>query len=128
MHGHYELNNNGSITLIPNGDGYQQIQAPCGAVSNFIEDYNQTELMSVWRIYLDPTDGYKLHLFEANGIPVAPLFQVSTSPQMLPLTQLRNTTKQEAPAKRDTDGAESHFSVSTGLAAAGIMSLVALLL
>lgn len=140
MHGHYELNNNGSITLIPNGDGYQQIQAPCAAVTeNFIEDYNGTELFSVWRIYLDPTDGYKLHLFEADGTPVAPMFQVSEQPQMLPLQRLRKTAKEqqeEEAAKANKrsveeggNGALARFDVvSGGLAIAGVMSLAALVL
>lgn len=78
--------------MTPFGDGYQQIQDTCAAVSNFIEDYNYTELYQSWRIFTDPTDGYKLHLFEFDGSPVAPQFQVSASPNMLPTRNLRNTT------------------------------------
>ena len=91
-HGQYQLLDNGSIVLIPNGDGYQQIQDPCAAETNFIEDYNKTELLSQWQIFQDQDDGPKLHLFEADGTPVAPLYQVYSTANMLPTTQLRNVT------------------------------------
>jgi hypothetical protein len=73
-------------------------------VSNFIQDYNFTELFSSWRIFSDPTDGFKLHLFEADGTPVAPQFQVSSTPNMLPTRQLRNVTapKTTTASKRST--------------------------
>jgi hypothetical protein len=75
------------------GDGYQQIQDPCAAQSNFIENYNDTETYMMYQIFLDPvTKGYKLHMFEADGTPVAPQFQVATSPNMLPTQPLRNVT------------------------------------
>ena len=91
-HGKHTLNANGSITLHPFGDGYQQIQDPCAAESNFIEGYNQTELYMSWQIFQDPDDGPKLHLFEADGTPVAPLFQVYSTANMLPTELLRNVT------------------------------------
>jgi hypothetical protein len=83
---------NGSLYMIPNGDGFQQIQNPCAAVSNQILDYNETELYNFWRIYTDPTNGYKLHLFQFDNQSVAPQFQVSTTPNMLPKAQLRAPT------------------------------------
>ncbi|KAJ7677333.1 chaperone for protein-folding within the ER, fungal-domain-containing protein [Mycena rosella] len=91
-HGHYALLGNGSIVLTPVGDGYQQVQAPCAATSNFVQNYNFTELMQSWRIFQDPTFGPKLHLFQFDGSPVAPLFQVSPDPNMLPKQTLRNVT------------------------------------
>ncbi|CDO72253.1 hypothetical protein BN946_scf184970.g105 [Trametes cinnabarina] len=91
-HGHYQLLDNGSILLIPNGDGYQQIQDPCAAETNFIENYNDTELYQRWQIFMDLNDGPKLHIFEFDGTPVAPLFQIYNPPSMLPPTQLRNVT------------------------------------
>ncbi|KAI0671235.1 chaperone for protein-folding within the ER, fungal-domain-containing protein [Trametes maxima] len=91
-HGTHQLLDNGSIVLTPFGDGYQQIQDPCAAESNFIEDYNFTELYNMWQIFLDPTDGPKLHLFNFDGSPVAPLFQVYSTANMLPSRKLRNTT------------------------------------
>ncbi|KAF5346159.1 hypothetical protein D9758_009966 [Tetrapyrgos nigripes] len=106
VHGHYNLLANGSIVMTPNGDGYQQIQDPCAAVSNFMEDYNLTELYTQWRIFTDPVDGYKLHLFQFDGAPLAPQFQISTTPQMLPTRQLRNVTAPTTVLKRD-NGAES---------------------
>jgi Chaperone for protein-folding within the ER, fungal len=92
VHGTYALNSNGSITMTPMGDGYQQIQDPCAAVSNFIENYNDTELYQEWRIFIDATFGPKLHLFQFDGFPLAPQFQVSTTPNMLPTQLLRNVT------------------------------------
>jgi hypothetical protein len=92
VHGTYLLNSNGSITLTPMGDGYQQIQDPCAAVSNFIEDYNLTEYYTQWRIFMDPTAGPKLHMFSFDGSPLAPQFQLSTTPNMLPTQPLRNVT------------------------------------
>ena len=79
--------------MSPTGlDGYQQIQDPCAAVSNFVETYNNTEYYPQWRIFLDPTDGPKLHLFQFDGSPLAPQFLISTTPNMLPTSVLRNTT------------------------------------
>lgn len=92
MHGNYSLNANGSITLFPFEDGFQQVQDPCAAQSNFLEPYNSIEYFMGWRIYQDPTDGPKLHLFMWDGTPVAPQYQVSTTPNMLPTQLLRNVT------------------------------------
>jgi len=93
VHGRYALLGNGSIVMTPMGDGFQQIQDPCAAVSNFIEPYNLTELYQSWRIFQDPqTLDYKLHLFAFNGAPVAPQFKVSDTPNMLPTQLLRNAT------------------------------------
>ncbi|KAM5536857.1 hypothetical protein V8D89_009404 [Ganoderma adspersum] len=105
-HGKYTFNTNGSITLTPFGDGYQQIQDPCAAISNFIEGYNDTELYSSWQIFQDVDDGPKLHLFQADGTPVAPLFQVYSTPNMLPTQLLRNVTI------TITDQTNSRFVVS----------------
>ncbi|KAF8877160.1 chaperone for protein-folding within the ER, fungal-domain-containing protein [Gymnopilus junonius] len=90
VHGTYTLNANGSISMTPLGDGFQQVQDPCAAVSNFIQLYNQTEYYKGWRIFHDPNQGYKLHMFAFDGSPLAPQFQVSTTPNMLPTKQLRN--------------------------------------
>ena len=92
IHGTYTLNDNGSMTLNPFDDGYQQVQDPCAAESNFIQQYNNSEPYVNWRIFQDPVDGYKLHLFQFDGAPVAPLFQVSTEPNMLPTRPLNNVT------------------------------------
>ena len=92
VHGTYTLNPNGSITMKPFGDGFQQVQDPCAAVSNFIEPYNDIELYQYWRIFTDPVTGYHLHLYQFDGSPLPPQFQVSTSPNMLPTQLLRNAT------------------------------------
>ena len=92
VHGTFQLLPNGSIVMTPFGDGYQQIQDPCAAQSNFIENYNDTELYMSWRIFQDPIQGYKLHLFQFDGSPVAPQFQISATPNMLPEQLLRNVS------------------------------------
>ncbi|TEB30721.1 hypothetical protein FA13DRAFT_1733578 [Coprinellus micaceus] len=91
VHGKYTLNANGSIWMRPFGDGidnfgdgFQQVQDPCAAVSNFIESYNETEYYQGWRIFNDPSAGPKLHLFQFDGSPVAPQFLVSKTPSMPP--------------------------------------------
>ncbi|KAF7321718.1 SET domain-containing protein [Mycena kentingensis (nom. inval.)] len=90
-HGNYELLDNGSIILTPIGDGYQQVQSPCNQDNNnFLQNYNITELFTSWRIFTDVTFGPKLHLFQWDGSPVAPLFRLSEEPNMLPKQKLRN--------------------------------------
>ncbi|KAF7298763.1 hypothetical protein MIND_00823800 [Mycena indigotica] len=90
-HGNYNLLDNGSIILNPIGDGYQQVQSPCNKDnSNFLQNYNLTELFVSWRIYTDRTFGPKLHLYQWDGSPVAPLFRLSETPNMLPKQKLRN--------------------------------------
>ncbi|KAI0292835.1 chaperone for protein-folding within the ER [Multifurca ochricompacta] len=91
-HGTFTYNLNGSITLYPFGDGYQQIQSPCAAKSSFIETYNDTELYQSWQIFRDPTDGPKLHLFQFDGAPLPPMFYNSETPSMLPTRPLRNVS------------------------------------
>ncbi|KAI0662131.1 chaperone for protein-folding within the ER, fungal-domain-containing protein [Cubamyces menziesii] len=91
-HGQYQLLDNGSIVLIPNGDGYQQIQDPCAAETNFIQNYNDTELYDHWQIVQDQDAGPTLELFNFDGSPVAPLYQIYNPPNMLPTTKLRNVT------------------------------------
>ncbi|KAF4577532.1 Reversal of tor2 lethality [Pleurotus pulmonarius] len=106
VHGTYEQAANGSLVMTPFGDGYQQIQDPCAAQSNFIESYNFTEVISIVRQFRDATQGLKLHLFEFDGTPVAPLFLLSETPTMLPTRLLRNVTTGASPAiERRTNGA-----------------------
>ncbi|KAJ7671179.1 chaperone for protein-folding within the ER, fungal-domain-containing protein [Mycena rosella] len=93
-HGNYELFDNGSIVLTPLGDGYQQVQSLCADNSNFVQNYNETELFASWRIFTDVTFGPKLHLFQFDGSPVAPLFRLSADPNMLPKQKLRNLAQQ----------------------------------
>ncbi|KAF9452957.1 hypothetical protein P691DRAFT_802811 [Macrolepiota fuliginosa MF-IS2] len=97
-HGKYQFNPNGSMTLFPLRDGYQQIQDPCAAVSeNFIETYMITqELYQMWQIFIDATQGPKLHLFQFDGAPLAPMFKLSSTPNMLPTQLLRNVTDPNA--------------------------------
>jgi hypothetical protein len=92
-HGLYHIQTNGSIILEPFGDGYQQVQAPCDpqGITNFVQEFNYTELISTWRIFHDAqTGGNKLHLWDFDGTPMAPMFQVSDTPNMLPTRRLRD--------------------------------------
>ena len=124
VHGTYTLNNNGSISMTPLGDGFQQIQDPCAAVSNFMEVYNYTEYYKGWRIFTDPTQGFKLHLFQFDGSPVAPLFQVSTTPNMLPTRVLRNVPTDTTVARRSVSSAQDALGPQWVLGVMGAMSLV----
>ncbi|GBE85346.1 Protein rot1 [Sparassis crispa] len=91
-HGEYVLAPNGSILMTPFGDGFQQIQDPCGAVSKFIQSYNDTETYQSWSIYQDPALGYQLQLFQFDGTPMPQQSLVSTTPNMLPTQALRNVS------------------------------------
>lgn len=91
-HGTYQLLSNGSMILTPFGDGYQQIQDPCAAVSNFIEGYNDTEVYMQWNIYQDLVKGYALQMYTQYGTPEPPMWLVTSSPIMLPTQLLRNVS------------------------------------
>jgi len=43
-------------------------------------------------MFLDPTDGYKLHLFDEGGAPYAPMFFRSADPVIHPSRPLRNVS------------------------------------
>lgn len=93
-HGNYVVGqSDNSITLTPFGDGYQQIQNTCEAITNFIENYNVTEKFREYRMFQDPTDGVKLHLFDEGGAPYAPMFSRSATPNMHPTRSLRNVSR-----------------------------------
>jgi len=129
-HGTYTLNSNGSIWMHPFGDGFQQIQDPCAAVSNFIETFNVTEYYKGWRIFNDPTTGYKLHLYLHDGAPVAPQYLRSTTPTMHPTRPLRNDTwvRVDSKERRSLDTAQDGSAPASrplaGVAAAGALALV----
>ncbi|KAI0350180.1 hypothetical protein OH77DRAFT_1431328 [Trametes cingulata] len=134
-HGTFQMLPNGSLVLTPFGDGYQQIQDPCAAETNFIENYNDTELYNSWQLFHDINDGPKLHLFNFDGSPVAPLFQVYSTPNMLPTEPLRNVTPTiDAANLLATNGAPGagarswssagFVSVVSGAVALGLSSLV----
>lgn len=89
---------------------------------------------------MDPTDGPKLHLFEFDGTPVAPLFQTSTTPNMLPTQKLRNSSSSsgttvlntkrsfvdsvsETFLKRNSNGAQQGVMVGvSGMAATALVA------
>lgn len=141
VHGTYTLHSNGSIVMVPFGDGFQQIQDPCAPVSNFIETYNFTELYREWRIFNDATDGYKLHLFQFDGAPVAPQYLENVNPIMHPTRPLRNDTwirvdsknKRSLPEDDVLQKRSSAVSVSSingfvGASGLALMALTSLLL
>ncbi|KAF8237214.1 hypothetical protein L208DRAFT_1248765 [Tricholoma matsutake] len=121
VHGFYQLDSNGSISMIPI-EGYQQVQDPCAANSKVLQIYNETELYLSWRIFTDPTQGYKLHLFQFDGTPLAPQFQVSTTPIMLPTQRLRNYTSTVALVNANS-AIDSHRWKAAVVGAAGMVVL-----
>ena len=124
VHGKFTYNSNGSMTMYPFGDGFQQIQAPCAATSNFIEDYNDTELYQSWTIYTDPVNGPMLQLYQFDGSPLAPLSQVSTTPNMLPTRQLRNVSSSPSSvSKRSTNDAPptTRWATASIIAVGGLL-------
>ncbi|KAH9932814.1 chaperone for protein-folding within the ER, fungal-domain-containing protein [Epithele typhae] len=91
-HGSYTFNDNGSITLNPLADGFQQVQDPCAAESNFIQQYNTTEIYQLWSITED-TNGPLLRLYDSGSAPLAPMSQVYSTPNILPQKLLNNGTE-----------------------------------
>jgi hypothetical protein len=119
-HGTYVVDQTvNSITLTPFGDGYQQIQNVCEAVTNFIENYNQTEFYQMYQIFQDPTEGYKLHLFDATGSPYAPMFYKSSTPIINPTRPLRNISNPvgtgSVKAQKRNAGEMTYSPASAGL-------------
>lgn len=106
-HGTYTLQANGSITMIPFGDGFQQVQDTCAAVSPVIEFFNTTELYLSWNTVQDATDGMLLNLQSFDGTPVPRLYLVSTEPNMLPTQSLTNSSVELTRRKRDVEGSGS---------------------
>jgi hypothetical protein len=99
-HGYLNVEQNGSLVLVPVGDGFQRIEDPCAARSDFTEAYNLTELYESWQIFPDPVDGPKLHMFASDGSPVVPMRLLSATPDMLPTQTLHNTTQSTTVLKR----------------------------
>jgi len=91
-HGTYESLSNGSLVLIPFGDGYQQIQDPCAAQSNFVQNYNDTELYQWFQITSYEGDGTQLRLYQFDGSPLPPQTLTYSTPNMLPTRLLRNVS------------------------------------
>lgn len=101
-HGYLNFESNGSVALVPVGDGFQQIEDPCAARSDFIEPYNTSELYQSWQIFTDPTAGPQLHMFQFDGTPLPPMGLISATPEMLPNRILHNTTQSTSVQKRST--------------------------
>ena len=101
-HGLMGFLSNGSLVLTPVGDGFQRVEDPCAARSDFTEAYNLSELYTSWQIFTDPIDGPKLHMFEFDGSPVTPQRLLSATPNMFPNQRLHNTTQSTTVLKRST--------------------------
>eukprot|EP00914_Ancora_sagittata_P010730 GHVO01020912.1.p1 GENE.GHVO01020912.1~~GHVO01020912.1.p1 ORF type:complete len:136 (-),score=2.24 GHVO01020912.1:538-945(-) len=105
VHGTYAAADNGSIILTPNGDGYQQVQDPCAATSDVMQNYNETELLVAgYYTYTDTTNGLALQLYTFDGSPLAPQYQISSTPNMLPTQKLRNVTAATTVLSRRSNG------------------------
>ncbi|KAH8824827.1 chaperone for protein-folding within the ER, fungal-domain-containing protein [Flagelloscypha sp. PMI_526] len=94
MHGTYEINSNGSLTMYPLEDGFQQVQDPCAGKSfqNFIETYNTSEVYQKWQIYEDSSAGTMARLYQYDSSPLPPMKRLSETPNMLPRQKLANAT------------------------------------
>lgn len=126
-HGSYVILGNGSIITTPFGDGFQQVQAPCEAVSNFIQAYNFTTLYRSFRIFQDPTDGPKLSLANFDDSPNPPFFQISSTPTMFPTQSLVNTTtadeqQEKRELKKRSAGERTWTSTGAGALVASLIT------
>jgi hypothetical protein len=130
VHGRVQQNSNGSLTLYPFGDGFQQIQAPCAPTSNFIETYNDTELYQSWLVYADPVLGTTLQLAQFDQSLLPPLYLISTTPNMLPTQALRNVSSSSNISKRSTNDAPptSRWATASLIAVGGLLGSALLVL
>jgi len=122
-HGQFQQNPNGSLTMYPFGDGFQQIQAPCAPTSNFIENYNLTELYQSWQVIQDPLLGTTLQLAQFDQSLLAPMYLVSVTPRMLPTQALRNVSSSSNISKRSTNDAPStsRWATASIIAVGGLL-------
>ncbi|KAF8321978.1 chaperone for protein-folding within the ER, fungal-domain-containing protein [Cantharellus anzutake] len=89
QHGTYQWLSNGSIIANPIPiDGRMQVQNPCAAKSNVIQQFNTTILLQSWRIFQDVQRGPKLQLYRFDGAPLHPMYQIANPPNMLPTETL----------------------------------------
>lgn len=131
VHGTYTFNSNGSITMTPFPDGFQQIQDACAATSNFLEVYNDTELYQLWNNYQDPVRGLILQLYQFDSSPLPPMGQVSATPNMLPTQQLRNVSSSSSSvSKRSTNDAPptARWATASLIAVGGLLGSALLVL
>lgn len=131
VHGRFEYQSNGSITMTPFGDGFQQIQAPCLPKSNFLENYNDTELYQSWYIYQDSVLGYILQMYQFDDSPLPPMTLVSTTPNMLPTQELRNVSSSSSNiSKRSTNDAPpiDRWATASIIAVGGLLGSALLVL
>lgn len=130
VHGQFQQNPNGSLTMYPFGDGFQQIQAPCAPTSNFIESYNDTELYQSWAVFTDPLLGVTLQMAQFDSSLLPPLYMVSTTPNMNPTQPLRNVSAPSKVLKRSTNGAlpTSRWATASIVAVGGLLGSALLVL
>ena len=109
--------------MYPFGDGFQQIQAPCAPTSNFIEVYNDTELYQSWQVFQDPLLGMTLQLAQFDQSLLPPLYQLSTTPNMLPTQPLNNVSSSSKVSKRSTNDAlpTSQWAIASIVAVGGLL-------
>jgi len=89
QHGQFQFLNNGSIVANPIPiDGRLQVQDPCAAKSNVIQQFNTSILFERWEIVQDVQRGPKLQLYRFDGAPLHPMYQIANPPNMLPTVLL----------------------------------------
>ncbi|KAG8994357.1 Reversal of tor2 lethality [Tulasnella sp. JGI-2019a] len=129
QHGTYQTLANGSMILNPfASDGRQQVQDMCAAQSNIIRQFNQTTLFQSWRIFSDPQRGPKLQIYQFDGSPLAPMFQLAQTPNMLPTTTLTaNVTDGQTSSSLSGAPRRQDLGVGAMMTAVGLASFVGLL-
>jgi len=129
QHGTYETLANGSIVLNPfPTDGRQQVQDMCAAKSNIIQQFNQTTLFQSWRIFQDPQLGPKLQIYQYNGAPLAPMYLVAQTPNMLPTTTLTaNVTSGQTSAITSGTLRTVNIPLGTAMGTVGLAWIVGLM-
>jgi len=127
QHGTYQPLANGSIVMNPiASDGRQQVQDTCSPVSNIIQQFNATVLMSTWEIRTDEVLGKELLLYGFDGVPVQPLYPYANPPIMLPTQTL---TANVTVGQTDIGAAVPRSAVSTAIIGAigGFLGVLAVL-
>ncbi|KAH9012629.1 chaperone for protein-folding within the ER, fungal-domain-containing protein [Lactarius pseudohatsudake] len=90
VHGTFTYNSDGSMTMYSFGNGFQQI--PMFRGLQFLGKLQRHGAYQQWQIFVDPTNGPKLHMYQFDGSPLLPMFLISTTPNMLPTQPLCNVS------------------------------------
>ncbi len=118
QHGQYQFLSNGSILANPIPiDGRMQVQDPCAAKSNVIQQFNTSVLFQSWAIVQDVQRGPKLQLTRFDGALLHPMYRIADPPNMLPTVTLSvNLTL-------NSDGSITYNAATTRLRQLSLLAL-----